>query len=568
MKRITSILLSAVVITQVQAQTFYDQLCAFNPNWMKYEDRAPEGEQRSYSNDWQLVQDHLESVIEILEDNSISGLNESQIDMRLSLIEELTSYCKAGVFPVNYYQETREPVFIDEYDTHCAVGYLLKQSGHGDLARKIARSNNYAWVKEISVPELLEWQKQSGFTVEELKLIQGAYDFYLPDAFLLPNKYEVPQKPEVIVRYFDNKISGKSLPEKDKNLWCYGEGDNGVLNGKWIQNYAVSVPWIEGYFENGNRTGQWKEYYQGTDILCRTENWRNDELNGLRTRYDYDGNIIEKIWFKDGLAVTKTNYDFEKDLMYVRQPLDSVQVFTEVYDLRGGLLASGIEIIHNPGNLMWFQNIELTALNSAAITARTVETNNEFILDNGLGMYNSFSAPVLYNSPKLVEYKKEGSWTYYREYLVEGEVANSNWTPSQILLFHYPRIAEELQFTIDPFEMMEENVIYDSIEIIFNNDNMTDIIGHHNEKPMSIHLEWYDNPGVLELDQFYYYDIYGQHPQYQILKTPKTIGRLNQDGMRIGTWLHYDRQGTLFKEEKYLVPWKEEEEVILGGLQN
>jgi hypothetical protein len=91
--------------------------------------------------------------------------------------------------------------------------------------------------------------------LDELKLIQGAYDFYLPNAFLLPNKYEVPQKPEQVVRYFDGKT---------KKVWCLGEGSDGDLHGKWIQNYSASLPWIEGYFEHGKRSGRWKEYYKGT----------------------------------------------------------------------------------------------------------------------------------------------------------------------------------------------------------------------------------------------------------------------------------------------------------------
>jgi hypothetical protein len=80
--------------------------------------------------------------------------------------------------------------------------------------------------------------------------------------------------------------------------------------------------------------------------------------------------VIETILFKNGQAVTKTNIDHEKALRHVRTPLDSATVYTEVFTEEGSLIAAGKERIHNPEGLQWFQNIELTALNTFAITAR------------------------------------------------------------------------------------------------------------------------------------------------------------------------------------------------------
>ena len=76
-----------------------------------------------------------------------------------------------------------------------------------------------------------------------------------------------------MVKYFNKK-----QPKKKENVWLFGEGKNGKLHGRWIQNYRSGKPWIAGYFNHGQRSGQWKEYYQGTTKLCRTENWRNDKL--------------------------------------------------------------------------------------------------------------------------------------------------------------------------------------------------------------------------------------------------------------------------------------------------
>ncbi len=345
--------------------------------------------------------------------------------MRTELINVLSSFKDRGLFPMNYYRPERIPVFIDEHNTHCAVGYLLMETGFDHVAHRIAAKNNYAWVKEIDDPALPVWQQFSGFTLEELKLIQGAYDSYDPLARSRPNRTEIPQAPDVVSLNFAG--DNVAAPSKDDllNVWCYGEGKEGKLHGKWVQNYREGIPWIEGCFENGNRTGSWKEYYQGTNILCRTEHWRNDKLNGVRTRYGREGNIIERITFKDGEAIQKVNYDLQGDIQWVRKPIDSMTLETEAYSLSGYLIAKGKEQISNPsGRLQWFQDIELTALNTFAITARD---GAPAFTDGGRPVYQdlSFGGPQFFGGtgfrqdPLLVNYLKIGEWKYYNEYASE-----------------------------------------------------------------------------------------------------------------------------------------------------
>ena len=123
-------------------------------------------------------------------------------------MEAPAEYRTTGNFPVNYYQSGRVPVFINENNTHCAVAYLMQQSGNEELARRVAVADNYAWVKDIHVAGVEAWQQASGFKTDELKLIQGAYDTYRPDAFFRPNKYEIPQKPACIRRHTSGKAYG------------------------------------------------------------------------------------------------------------------------------------------------------------------------------------------------------------------------------------------------------------------------------------------------------------------------------------------------------------------------
>lgn len=397
--------LSLFLVNQLNAATLYDQLCAFNFNWKNYESQAPKGPAVNFESDQAYVQAHLAAVLRVLKSNPTDHLNKVQHQSRKRMIHLLEDYCKVGNFPKNYYREARTPVFIDEHGTHCAVSYLLQQTGHENVSQQIAAANNYAWVKDIHHPALAAWQAESGLTLDELKLIQGAYDSYLDNALFLWNRYEIPQRPAVMTTYFGEIEFG--LPTHDLKNWCVGEGENGVLHGRWIQNYSAELPWIIGFYDQGKRTGKWAEYYKGTDHLCRTEYWENDKLNGVRTRFNMEGEVIEEILFKDGEAVVKTNYDLDQGLKWVRTPIDSNLVWTKVYTDYNLLLAKGHETIDNPGNLLWFQNIELTVLNTISIASRD---------NQGANFENQMNGLTDFQAPPLVNYNKEGDWIYYRDY--------------------------------------------------------------------------------------------------------------------------------------------------------
>ncbi|MCB9230731.1 MAG: hypothetical protein H6581_03670 [Bacteroidia bacterium] len=538
-------------VHQVFALSFYQQLCAFNPNWAKYVDRAPGGESRTFATDQDLVAAHLGSVLTILRSNPVVHLSQAQFHSRQHLIEVLDGYRKAGNFPLNYYRHERIPVFIDEHDTHCAVGYLLQQTGREDLARRIAAADNYVWVKDIHEADLLAWQQESGFSLEELKLIQGAYDFYQPNALIALNRLEIPQKPEVATRYFDNNYKGK-VPG---NIWCRGEGKNGVLHGRWEQNYAAGIPWIVGFYQHGKRTGQWKEYYQGTKQLCRTEVWRNDKLNGVRRRYDRSGNLIEEIDFRDGVAMTKTNYSLEDSLVWVRKPLDSSLVHTEIYTRGGALIAVGKERIHNPGNLLWFQNIELTALNMASITSR----------DLGNGGSNDFlgQGVSLYNQPALVDYRKEGEWVYFPEPgpgVWDQTVLNSrkSW-----LVKVFPHFGPELVASLERFEDAQLKDGYDSLRVDFSDNELVSFYGEGPQDYANLQVRYYEESGLEQrLNPYILSGLNFRRGEIKPLRMVREAGSFNDKQQKIGLWKLYDRQGVLYKTENFILPEKEEEGLV------
>lgn len=541
MKKTAITFFALLFLIDVSATSLYDQLCAFNFNWKNHKTQAPEGEARVFASDKEYIQAHLSSVISILRANPGNDLTKAQFRSRMELISLLDGYRLAGNFPMNYYRNERIPVFIDEHNTHCAVGYLMQQTGHEALARRIAAADNYVWVKDITDAEVPAWQLASGFSMDELKLIQGAYFSYMDNAFTLPNRYEVPQKPECITAYFEDKTQASPETRSKWKVWLNGEGENGVLHGRWEQNYSEELPWITGHYTHGKRSGKWEEYYQGTNRLCRTEFWHDDKLNGIRTRFDrYNGQIIEEILFKDGIAVTKTNY--EQGLKYVRTQIDSTVVWTDVYNAQGELLGSGKETIHNPGNLQWFQNIELTALNSISLSSRSVSVN---AMSNNNGGNNDlgYQGVDLYAAPPLVEYKKEGKWMYYSQPIYR----MNSWGYHPLYVMDY-RVIQELN----------TNLTYDSVRVDYVENELRHFYGYGATDFVHLFVEFYKPP--VPTDEVLSFR--NQMGWYFVDPIPvmKTIGKYNEFGQKIGEWKHYDEKGIVYKLETFLIPRDEEEE--------
>ena len=520
------------------AATLFDQLVVFNPNWKGYERFVPKKEATAFGSDREYIQTHLNYVLGVLKAADVSGLNTDQLKSRKRLVKILARYREEGLFPQNFYRSERIPVFIDELGTHCAVGFLMKESGCGVLAQEISGEDNYIWVKDIQKREVLEWQQRSGFTLEELKLIQGAYDSYMPHALVAVNRVEIPQKPDVTTRFFESKdLVRLNSKATDRAIWIRGEGSNGVLNGRWEQNYSPNIPWIVGHYTNGKRSGRWLEYYRGTNRLCRTEYWDNDQLNGIRTRFDEAGNVIEHIRFKDGKAILKTNYEEETQLKYVRKPLEDNKVYTEIYDMLGALVAKGTETIDNPGNLQWFQNIELTALNTMSVASQSY-------VNNGLSSAGSVN---YYNSPPLVNYIKENDWVYYTDFNESNVDMDVELTNLQLFTQRFSRFGEELFYGTK--ELGEQAVIplYDSISVQYSNGDIIGFDGHFGGKAINRYrFEWYPYFEAITIS-------WTKAP-FRHLSAIRSYGPVNENEEKIGMWSTFNEWGALMKKEEFILP--------------
>ena len=122
----------------------------------------------------QIVQ-HLSLVVRHLKSVSTNHLSSTQRQHREDLLNELNTYAMQGVFPTNDFLSYQNPVFIDRKGVHCAVGYLMLKSGHENLAQEINMNQRFAYVIEITHPQLKSWASMHGFTQDELAWIQPGY---------------------------------------------------------------------------------------------------------------------------------------------------------------------------------------------------------------------------------------------------------------------------------------------------------------------------------------------------------------------------------------------------------
>jgi len=155
----------------------YAHLFEVNKRWVH--EAAPTDflEKVLYVNEAERIADHLLSVAAILEKRDVTSLSNLQIHNRAHAIALLRAYAKTGKFPFNAHHDTRTPYFVDELETHCAVGHLMQKTGLAEAVKTIRTETNYGYVlEELSTYFVIsQWGEAHGFTNEELAWIQPGY---------------------------------------------------------------------------------------------------------------------------------------------------------------------------------------------------------------------------------------------------------------------------------------------------------------------------------------------------------------------------------------------------------
>ena len=178
----------------------------------------------------EAIQIHLLHVEEVLALRTTEHLNQNQIKNRFNLLKTLHNYALAGKFPQNNHYSFQTPIFIDAFNTHCAVGYLMQQSGSENLAKQISKEQNLAYVREITVDGVAQWANSNGFSIDELAWIQPGYP---PNTSLTPLLNGVNGSVYTIIEYQSHLYAAGSFDTADvspaNNIATYISGFAGWL---------------------------------------------------------------------------------------------------------------------------------------------------------------------------------------------------------------------------------------------------------------------------------------------------------------------------------------------------
>jgi hypothetical protein len=158
-------------------QTQFQQLLSVNKEWLYQNniDAKLTNTQSLPLQEVELISFHLQQTEQLLRQKSTTHLTTAQQKQRLHLLDILHTYWQAGKFPINTNHANRQPYFIDDFNTYCAVGFLMQQTGANEMAREINATQNYNYLKNIQHPKLFNWVQNSGFNIDELALIQPSY---------------------------------------------------------------------------------------------------------------------------------------------------------------------------------------------------------------------------------------------------------------------------------------------------------------------------------------------------------------------------------------------------------
>lgn len=245
----------------LESNSYLNHLSEINKEWLNRKEACPTGN-ISFTSDVDRIQLHLNLVIGHLKSNIPLNLNSNQFSNRTSLLDKLQQYADNKVFPINKYHAVRQPYFVDEIGTNCAVGQMIYDSGHKDLVAKISKEHNYDYIADIHTTGLQEWANEFGFTIDELKWIQPGYAPTTEIEQVLDGTNGSVTK--VVNNSYDQSltIAGNfteldGLPclnigsYKNDQLSCLGAGIDGLISDVLVLSSGI---YVFGELHNGGQT--------------------------------------------------------------------------------------------------------------------------------------------------------------------------------------------------------------------------------------------------------------------------------------------------------------------------
>lgn len=240
-----------------KSSQLFRHLQEVNKNWSNI-NPATYQEQIQFATDADRIQRHLQEVEKVLRQKETHHLGIENKRNRLKMLDVLHAYSSVGNFPINTFHSARQPYFIDLFGTHCAVGYLVKESGFPEISLAIAKTQNFAYVPEIQSKELIQWSIDFGFSLEELALIQPTY---MPTQSYSQIGQGANGKVTQSTSYGSKWVFGGEFDTLDNlpclhigkyengQLSCLGSGLDGEING--LDNKSLDGVRAIGHFNDG-----------------------------------------------------------------------------------------------------------------------------------------------------------------------------------------------------------------------------------------------------------------------------------------------------------------------------
>lgn len=101
-------------------------------------------------------------------------------ETRARHLDELHAYWTEGAFPINQEEQTVANIFRDDEGHLCAVANMIWRDGLTDLVDATAEHDNLVRLADVHEGPLHAWVLDSGFTQEEIAMIQVPYMPYVP----------------------------------------------------------------------------------------------------------------------------------------------------------------------------------------------------------------------------------------------------------------------------------------------------------------------------------------------------------------------------------------------------
>ncbi len=105
-----------------------------------------------------------------------AAVRDALLQARHRNLQFFRAYQKAGVFPSNVFQPNKLNVWRDRDGHFCAAATIIRASGMTDLVDRVAEQNNFIRLADVTQGPLMDWILTSGFTQDEIAMIQEPFD--------------------------------------------------------------------------------------------------------------------------------------------------------------------------------------------------------------------------------------------------------------------------------------------------------------------------------------------------------------------------------------------------------